>query len=559
MQRTKILPFLLGLLLVACGGGGGSDSETGTENASINAGEDITVLEKSVFTLSALVSPSGGTVSWQILSGPNVEGFPLEGMEIEVTAPDVKSDSEVAFKVDYLAPNGQVVSDQVSVFITSQNQLPIPVVTQTLPSEGQSQYLDIVELSAAESLDPDENGQVVGYLWEQLSGPTLSFNSTTEQTLQFVHPLLVTNQAAKFRLTVTDDEDGSTSTEYSVTLLKADKPVIAEAGETQTAIEFDTVMLDASQSKTASGQFSCLWQQIAQTGQNTTVTISEPNKCATEFVAPDVDVTTALSFQVTVTDPNGYSATDTTTVNLEPKALGLIQDSGLSKCYDASTEIDCDDVDYPEQDADIGRDSVADFLDKVGQGRAAFDYTKLNEFADELPDTASQFSCVRDNVNGLIWEVKLSETGTLPNTDTRDGVNHYTWYVDQVSGAAYPGSVISPANTTCPSDSSCGIQTFIDEVNASNFCGGSNWRLPTYFELLSLMDFGRETGSHMLDPDFFPNLPDVSALGHLYYWTAQTSVDGRSLSQAFILDMQTGNDLAYPKANTAYVRLVRTP
>ncbi|OHU86305.1 MULTISPECIES: DUF1566 domain-containing protein [Pseudoalteromonas] len=559
MNRTKILPFVLGLLLAACGGGGGSDSGSNTENASINAGEDVTVLEKSLFSLSALVSPSGGTVSWQVLSGPNVEGFPQEGMEIEVTAPDVKSDSETVFKVDYLAPNGQVVSDQVSVFITSQNQLPIPVVLQTLPSEGQSQYLDTVELSAAESSDPDENGQVVGYLWEQVSGPTLSFSSTTEQTLQFVHPLLVTNQAAKFRLTVTDDEDGSASTEYSVTLLKADQPVIADAGEVQTAIEFDTVTLDATQSKTASGQFSCLWQHLVQTGQNTMVTINEPSQCITQFVAPDVDVTTELSFQVTVTDPNGYSATDTVTVNLEPKALGLIQDSGLDTCFDASTEIDCDDADYPEQDADIGRDSVADFLDKVGQGRAAFDYTKLNEFADELPDTASQFSCVRDNVNGLIWEVKLSGTGTLPNTDTRDSINHYTWHIDRVSDAAYPGSVVSPANSTCPSDTDCGIQAFIDEVNASNFCGGSNWRLPTYFELLSLIDFGRQGDSHLLDPDFFPNLPDAAELGHLYYWSAQTSVDGRSLTQAFILDMQTGNDLAYPKANTAYVRLVRTP
>ena len=114
-------------------------------------------------------------------------------------------------------------------------------------------------------------------------------------------------------------------------------------------------------------------------------------------------------------------------------------------------------------------------------------------------------------------------------------------------------------STTCPSNLHCGIQSLIDDVNASNFCGGSNWRLPTYMELLSIIDFGRSDGLQLLDPVFFPNTPSESFLNHVYYWTTQTSVDGRSLTQAFILDMLTGNDLAYPKNNTAYVRLVRTP
>ncbi|WP_259395956.1 DUF1566 domain-containing protein, partial [Pseudoalteromonas sp. SR45-5] len=38
----------------------------------------------------------------------------------------------------------------------------------------------------------------------------------------------------------------------------------------------------------------------------------------------------------------------------------------------------------------------------------------------------------------------------------------------------------------------------------------------------------------------------------------QTAADGTSLSQAYIIDMSDGNDLAYPKENTAYVRLVRS-
>ena len=61
----------------------------------------------------------------------------------------------------------------------------------------------------------------------------------------------------------------------------------------------------------------------------------------------------------------------------------------------------------------------------------------------------------------------------------------------------------------------------------------------------------------MIDTAFFPNTPSTNTEGHLRYWTSQTAVDGASLSQAYTIDMMDGNDLAYPKDNAAYVRLVR--
>ena len=558
MQIKCIFPLIACAWLSGCGGGGGSDGGTNTQNVSVNAGADFTVLEKTDIKLAAQVSPPGGTVSWQILSGPSLEGFPKDTLTVEAAAPDVKSDSKLVLQVDYIAPDGRKASDKLTVSITSQNQLPIPAIEQTLPKEGLAKHLETIELSAEKSSDPDKNGQVVGYLWEQVSGPTLTLTTVNQQKLQFVHPLLSSNGVALIRLTVQDDEGGSASTEYSVPLVKAASPVIAEAGQDQTAIEFDTVALNASKSQSASGQFTCLWQQVTQAGQ-TAVQIKQPQQCVTEFVAPDVDVTTTLSFKVTVSDSSGNQASDTTNIKLEPRALGLIQDTGLNKCYSSTNEIACKNANFPGQDADLGRDSVASFIDKSGSGRVAFDYTKLNEFADELPNSATSFSCVRDNINGLIWEVKQRDTGSLPNTALRDRVNHYTWYLENASSVPYTGSVAGAANSTCPSNTNCGVQAYINEVNASNFCGGSNWRLPSYFELLTLIDFGRSNATSLLDDSFFPNLPSSTTLGHLYYWSAQTSVDGRSLSQAFILDMKTGNDLAYPKSNTAYIRLVRTP
>ena len=115
------------------------------------------------------------------------------------------------------------------------------------------------------------------------------------------------------------------------------------------------------------------------------------------------------------------------------------------------------------------------------------------------------------------------------------------------------------ANSTCPSAIDCGIQTYVNQVNALNFCGANNWRIPTYNELIGIMDLAPQGSGPLLDNRYFPNAPSHTLLGHLRYWTRETSVDGQSLSVAWILDFQSGNDLAYPKAQTAFIRLVRQP
>ncbi|MGO2276539.1 Lcl C-terminal domain-containing protein, partial [Pseudoalteromonas nigrifaciens] len=176
---------------------------------------------------------------------------------------------------------------------------------------------------------------------------------------------------------------------------------------------------------------------------------------------------------------------------------------------------------------------------------------------DEVADDAQNFSCIRDNVTGLVWEVKSPVSGVVPNTTLRDGQNLYTWYLTE-SAIPQVGGARGAANSSCPSNTDCGLQSYIQEVNALDFCGGTNWRVPTYTELLSLVDYGKQGQNVLIDESIFPNMPAVSLLGHLRYWTSQTAVDGTSLSQAYIIDMSDGNDLAYPKSKTAYVRLVRS-
>ena len=550
MKAFALIPLISCGLLSACGGGGG-DSDNTVVETSVNAGADLQIIEKSEFTITAQGSPADGTFSWQQVSGPSIEGFPLEGAEQTLTAPDVKTDSEIILRVSYQSTSSSAVSDDISISVSSNNQLPLAVVTQTSPETLPSVYKDTVTLSALESSDPDDNGQIDSYLWQLLSGPDLDIESFNESTLSFSHPLLESNVNLSWQLTVTDDEGGEASTQYSMTLNKTNELVDANAGADQNVEEFEQVTLDATNSETVTDTYKCEWQQL--TGN--TETLSNSDQCITTFFASDVDTESTLSFEVTVTDSKGRTDTDSLFVDVSPKALGFINDSGVGECYNNTQRINCESDDFPAQDAELGRDSYANRLDKVGKGNLAFDYTKLNQFADEVGDDSSDFTCIRDNVTGLVWEVKTESSGVLPNTSLREGQNHYFWDLGDTTFTD-----TSTANSTCPDDTSCGVQSYINEVNSLDFCGGTNWRLPTYNELLGLIDYGKQGQRVLIDESLFPYIPQSGDIENvdLPYWTSQTAADGTSLSQAYIIDMSNGNDLAYPKENTAYVRLVRS-
>ena len=80
-----------------------------------------------------------------------------------------------------------------------------------------------------------------------------------------------------------------------------------------------------------------------------------------------------------------------------------------------------------------GRDALARAgqLQKVGGGEAGFDFTKLDANGNALPASATSWDCVRDNVTGLIWEVKTT-------SGLRSWSNTYTWY-DPNSPDGNPG------------------------------------------------------------------------------------------------------------------------
>jgi len=114
---------------------------------------------------------------------------------------------------------------------------------------------------------------------------------------------------------------------------------------------------------------------------------------------------------------------------------------------------------------------------------------------------------VRDNVTGLIWEVKESKDGTPDDNNLHDADNTYTWF-DGVNGTA--------GNGTDTLD-------FIDALNNAEFGGYNDWRLPTVKELMAIVDQSRIEPA--INTDFFPNTnytqsgPQYWSFTHCLYWT----------------------------------------
>ncbi len=203
--------------------------------------------------------------------------------------------------------------------------------------------------------------------------------------------------------------------------------------------------------------------------------------------------------------------------------LGL-NDTGVDWCGDDdANNLSCPVTSFPGQDGDSGRDAAArdGDLDKLGEGDAGFDFIKLDGDGEHLPASATDHTCVLDNVTGLMWEVKQTGTGDLRYAD-----HSYSWYnpdADVNGGDAG----IEDGGFCALSD--CDTHAFVNAVNAAGLCGYDDWRMPTVSELNSIMHRG-VTGDVAIDTDFFPNTVAD------YYWTSQTSAQDGNEDRAWQFD-----------------------
>ncbi|GHY06882.1 hypothetical protein VCSRO21_0928 [Vibrio cholerae] len=245
---------------------------------------------------------------------------------------------------------------------------------------------------------------------------------------------------------------------------------------------------------------------------------------------------------VTAVHPEGESAPSGEITAFA--ATQPLNDTGIDWCADGSqNNLDCPVQGFEGQDGHYGRDAqaAAGKLPKVGAGAAGFDFTKLDANGEELAQSASDWSCVRDNHTGLIWEVKQpAASGGL-----RDASHTYTWY--NPDNSTNGGDAGTQNGGTCQG-SSCDTAAFVNAVNVEGLCGASDWRLPSVNELLSIVHNGRVAPA--IDQSYFPHTPQYGR-----YWSSSPY----AYFSSFAWSVYFGNGVVYGnnKNGNNHVRLVR--
>ena len=112
-----------------------------------------------------------------------------------------------------------------------------------------------------------------------------------------------------------DDHFVAGSAGLSVTSLRPEP--VADAGDNQSVTEGDPVTLDGTGSSDADGTIvTYQWEQTDGTG--TSVTLSGATSDTATFDAPAISSILTLTFRLTVTDNDGFSSTDDTSVTVNP-------------------------------------------------------------------------------------------------------------------------------------------------------------------------------------------------------------------------------------------------
>jgi len=220
-------------------------------------------------------------------------------------------------------------------------------------------------------------------------------------------------------------------------------------------------------------------------------------------------------------------------------------DSGIrdDQCYTEGTaRLDaCATSALHGQDGQLGRDADPATNDPRG-GLLGFAFTKICNSGEAagsgtcpadppLGPGADQWACVRDEVTGIMWEVKTT-------WGFRDRTLKYTNY--------------SPAwNPVGEYGSATDASGFISRVNKAALCGFKDWQLAHTDKVQTIIAYGIDTpGAARVDAAFFPTIKPN------WYWNA--SPNPSSERTAFAVNFADGagsNDA--DRSTPRYVQAIR--
>lgn len=160
---------------------------------------------------------------------------------------------------------------------------------------------------------PPTNGVTHTHQWTQISGPTVTLSTTTAPTTTFTMPTNTT-QASVLQHTASNPQTGHTTvTTHTITPIPASTNLDVNVSKLTTITSGNKASLHASASG-GDGNYTYTWLQTA--GTNVTLDTTHPS--TPTFLAPDVNSTETLIFQVTVKDGSGALVSSDELINVVP-------------------------------------------------------------------------------------------------------------------------------------------------------------------------------------------------------------------------------------------------
>jgi len=540
---TYWLILFVPIILTACEGGGGGDTNTDNNTAPQAIAQSVTVNENGFQALAL----SGSDVDDDALTY-TVQSQPTNG-SLGGTAPNLTYTPNANYigrdSFTFNANDGTLDSNTATVSIT---------VNPANPTNSAPQ-------AAVQSVTVDEDNPIaVTLTGNDANGDTLAFSiagqpangslNGTAPNLTYT-PIADYNGSDSFTFKVNDGTVDSVDATVDITINPINDVPLAET---------QSVTIDQNSSNNT---INLTGSDLDGDSLNYTI-VSSPSNGTLSGTAPiltytpttDYSGSDSFSFRVNDGTIDSSEANVNITITSTPVApLSPLNDTGITwgANYPSGNNITCIGETIAEQDCSHGRDVTHN---DDSDGHAGFSYTKLDDNGNDLPTSVPSWSCVRDNVTGLIWEAKQGGNGTAGDEGLHDADDLYTWYNSDpstnggASGADWASALCYGYvdGNNPPPASFCNTQAYVLRVNDASLCGAINWRLPNKSELISLVNHGRSVPA--IDVIYFPSTSAVYG-----YWSA--SPFANNSNWASNVDFLTGNALVGDRRGKLRVRLVR--
>jgi PKD repeat protein len=560
LTMQRFMRCLLGSMLIAtlaaCGVGG--------EREPVLAGPDVVIppVTTTVANLppigSFTATPNGLTVTFNASDSRDPDGTILgyqwnfgDGTTVlnttSATVTHVFANSGT-FMVNLIVLDSRgtvstVVSQNISI-------APIPVINQ-VPTAQFAAATSATAVGVNASLSTDPDGTITSYAWN-FGEPTSSTNIANGISATHVYV--------------------GTGT-FTVTLVVTDNGGLKATSTQQITINGVPNVNPVAQYTANRDALLVTFNAFASTDSDGTITkyawnFGEPT--STSNTATGVTTTHGYKFAgsytvtLVVTDNKGATTSIAQLWTVTPPAAvltGELNDTGItaSQCYQAGTDtfVLCSSAlaigtvttgnlqgapvtTFAPQDGMTGRDI---FKNTPLDGNLGFSFTKIGSNGQVLPSNATQWSCVKDNVTGLMWENKTND-GSLHDISKKfthlDNPN-----ANQLVSGQQP--TLAQINTVTNSVG------FKNTVNSEGLCGATDWRIPESDELLSIADHGISEVERLDIAWFFINP------GNSFASTYITAAASPALSANSYVYVNSGvvNQSSYRDVVTNSMRLVR--